>query len=79
MSCMCMCMWLWLQITRLTRRVGRALDEENVADDIAAYAAKAIGGWVIHPDDMDLTRLLEQTRLQCWTLKPAWPRAALAT
>ena len=33
--------------------------------------------WVIHPDDMDLSRLLEQTRLQCWALKPALPRSDL--
>ena len=49
-----------------------------VADEIAAHAAKSISGWVIHPEKMDLTRLLEQTRLQCWTLKPAWPRESLA-
>jgi hypothetical protein len=47
------------------------------AEEVARDAARFIRGWVIHPDDMDLNTLLEQTRLQCWTLKPAWPRAAL--
>ena len=46
-----------------------------VADTIAAEAERGIRGWIIHPDHMDLTRLLEQTRLQSWTLKPAWPRS----
>ncbi len=49
-----------------------------VADEIADHAAEAITHWVIHPDNMDLTYLKEQTRLQCWTLKPAWPRPALS-
>ncbi len=44
------------------------------ADAIAAEVARVIPEWPIHPDNMDLTNLLEQTRLQCWTLKPAWPR-----
>jgi hypothetical protein len=48
-----------------------------VAEEIAREVARALPQWVIHPDDMDLTRLLEQTRLQCWTLKPAWVRDAL--
>ena len=48
-----------------------------VADAIAGEVAAALPQWVIHPPDMDLTVLLEQTRLQCWALKPAWPRDAL--
>lgn len=48
-----------------------------VAEEIARRAAPAIQSWVIHPDNMDLTSLMEQARLQCWTLKPAWPREAL--
>jgi hypothetical protein len=48
-----------------------------VADAVATEVARALPGWLIHPDNMDLTKLLEQTRLQCWTLKPAWPREAL--
>jgi hypothetical protein len=41
------------------------------ADRIAAEVENTIQAWTIHPKDMDLTKLLEQTRLQCWTLKPA--------
>lgn len=47
------------------------------AEAIAEEVARVIPEWPIHPDNMDLTNLLEQTRLQCWTLKPAWPRAML--
>jgi hypothetical protein len=44
------------------------------ADEIARHAAEIIRNWLIHPRDMNLDNLLEQTRLQCWTIKPAWPR-----
>jgi hypothetical protein len=44
------------------------------AEEVARDAARSIPHWVIHPEDMDLSNLLEQTRLQCWALKPAWPR-----
>ena len=47
------------------------------AEAVAQEVAQMIPDWLIHPPDMDLTRLLEQTRLQCWALKPAWPREAL--
>lgn len=50
----------------------------TVAEAVAQEVAQAIPQWVIHPDNMDLSRLLEQTRLQCWALKPAWPREALS-
>lgn len=45
-----------------------------VAEAVAEHAGESIPGWIIHPDNMDLTNLLEQTRLQCWALKPAWER-----
>jgi hypothetical protein len=45
-----------------------------VAEEVAREAARGIPSWIIHPEPMDLSNLLEQTRLQCWTLKPAWPR-----
>ncbi|HZO89536.1 MAG TPA: hypothetical protein VFB38_14510 [Chthonomonadaceae bacterium] len=47
------------------------------AEAVAQDAARSIPGWVIHPANMDLSNLLEQTRLQCWALKPAWPRDVL--
>ncbi|MDE2125753.1 MAG: hypothetical protein KGJ62_04115 [Armatimonadetes bacterium] len=47
------------------------------ADDIARYVGEEVPGWIIHPPQMDLSRVLEQTRLQCWALKPAWDRADL--
>ena len=47
------------------------------AEAVAREVAHMLPDWLIHPPDMDLTNLLEQTRLQCWTLKPAWTRDAL--
>ena len=47
------------------------------AESVARDVARALPQWIIHPENMDLTVLLEQTRLQCWTLKPAWPRDEL--
>jgi len=41
------------------------------ADAIGAAVERAIPEWIVHPTDFDLTNLIEQTRLQCWTLKPA--------
>ncbi|HYE06566.1 MAG TPA: hypothetical protein VEL07_13705 [Planctomycetota bacterium] len=49
------------------------LEAETIATDVAAEIVK----WPIHPKGMDLAKLLEQTRLQCWTLKPAWERKDL--
>jgi len=48
------------------------------AEAVAREAARMIPDWLIHPAGMDLTLLLEQARLQCWTLKPAWPREELS-
>ncbi len=47
------------------------------AEAVAQEVARALPQWVIHPENMDLSLLLEQTRLQCWTLKPAWSREAV--
>jgi hypothetical protein len=41
------------------------------ADGIAVEVERTIRGWRIHPPDMNLANILEQTRLQCWSLKPA--------
>jgi large subunit ribosomal protein L16 len=57
---------------------GKVLFEiEGMSEEIAREAAPAIQSWVIHPDNMDLSRVLEQARLQCWALKPAWSRESL--
>ena len=47
------------------------------AESVARDVARTIPGWIVHPDAMDLSCLLEQTRLQCWTLKPAWPQEVI--
>ena len=38
---------------------------------IAEDSAKVFGGWIIHPEGFRAPRILEQARLQAWTLKPA--------
>jgi hypothetical protein len=42
-----------------------------IADSIAHRTERGYRGWVIHKPDLDVTNLLELTRLQTWTLKPA--------
>jgi hypothetical protein len=41
---------------------------------IAADTPKLFGDWVIHKEDFRAPKILEQARLQAWTLKPALPR-----
>ena len=31
------------------------------------------GGWIIHPENFRAPKVVEQARLQAWTLKPALP------
>jgi hypothetical protein len=45
---------------------------------IGRQVERLIPEWIIHPNGMDLENLLEQTRLQCWALKPAWQREDLS-
>jgi hypothetical protein len=51
---------------------GTALDTEKHA---APDTPGLYGGWVIHPEGFRAPRIVEQTRLQTWTLKPATPKA----
>ena len=41
---------------------------------IAADTAKLFGDWIIHAEGFRAPKILEQARLQAWTLKPAIPR-----
>ncbi|MBI4603228.1 MAG: hypothetical protein HY721_14835 [Planctomycetes bacterium] len=45
----------------------RIASEKHVAED----APGLFGGWVIHPEGFRAPRIVEQARLQAWTLKPA--------
>ena len=47
------------------------------AEAIAREIAQTVPDWIIHPENMDLSNLIEQAKLQCWTLKPAFPFALL--
>ncbi len=44
---------------------------------VAADSPGLLGGWVIHPDGFRAPRIVEMTRLQAWTLKPAGPARAV--
>jgi hypothetical protein len=43
----------------------------TIAETIARGTEAGYRGWVIHKPDLKVTKLLELTRLQTWTLKPA--------
>jgi hypothetical protein len=48
----------------------RLLPERRIAED----TPKLFGDWIIHKEGFRAPRILEQARLQTWTLKPALPR-----
>jgi hypothetical protein len=35
---------------------------------------QACKDWPVHKRDLDMTNIIRYTRLQLWTLKPAWER-----
>lgn len=41
--------------------------EEQIIREVAACKT-----WPVHREDLDMTQIIELTRLQLWTLKPAW-------
>ena len=43
------------------------------AEEIAACARGIIKEWPCHRPDLDPSAICRLTRLQSWTLKPAWP------
>jgi peptidoglycan/xylan/chitin deacetylase (PgdA/CDA1 family) len=43
-----------------------SLNEEQITSEVASYK-----GWPVHRKDLDMSGLVEMTRLQMWTLKPA--------
>jgi hypothetical protein len=53
---------------RVAIPAGTALaTERRVADD----TPQLFGGWIIHPEGFRAPRIVEQAKLQAWTLKPA--------
>lgn len=48
--------------------------EENEKNIVAEV--EACKDWPVHKTDLDMTNLVKLTRLQLWTLKPAWPKAS---
>jgi hypothetical protein len=43
-----------------------SVNEEAIAENVAACKT-----WPVHREDLDMSQLIEMTRLQLWTLKPA--------
>jgi hypothetical protein len=43
-----------------------SVNEDNILQDVAACR-----DWPVHREDLDMSHLLEMTKLQLWTLKPA--------
>jgi len=41
---------------------------------VAADTPRIFGDWIIHPEGFRAPKILEQARLQAWTLKPAIPK-----
>jgi hypothetical protein len=43
-------------------------NEDQIIREVSACQS-----WPVHRENLDMARLIELTRLQLWTLKPAWP------
>jgi hypothetical protein len=43
-----------------------SVNEENIINSVAACK-----GWPVHRENLDMSHLIEMTKLQLWTLKPA--------
>ncbi len=55
----------------VTLRGGHQVPQ--IADAIVERVQGGFRGWPVHDPQLDTTRLLLHTRLQCWTLRPALP------
>jgi hypothetical protein len=47
------------------------VNEETIINEVAACKE-----WSVHREDLDMGHLIEMTKLQLWTLKPALERGA---
>ena len=54
------------QISTLTFEAYPSVNEENIISSVAACKE-----WPVHREDLDMSHLIEMTKLQLWTLKPA--------
>jgi len=46
-----------------------AENEENIIKKV-----QNCKGWPVHREDLDMSHLVEMTKMQLWTLKPAFAR-----
>ena len=53
-------------IPTLSMEAYPSVNEENIINNVAACK-----GWPVHREDLDMSHLIEMTKLQLWTLKPA--------
>jgi hypothetical protein len=54
------------QVSTLTMEAYPSVNEENIISEVAACK-----DWPVHREDLDMSQLIEMTKLQLWTLKPA--------
>jgi hypothetical protein len=54
------------QFSTLAMEAYPSLNEENIISSVAACK-----DWPVHREDLDMSQLIEMTKLQLWTLKPA--------
>jgi hypothetical protein len=53
-------------ISTLSMEAYPSVNEENIINNVAACK-----GWPVHREDLEMSDLIEMTKLQLWTLKPA--------
>ena len=54
------------QIATVSFEAYPSFNEENIISEVASCK-----GWPVHREDLDMSHLVEMTKLQLWTLKPA--------
>ena len=49
------------------------VNEESIISNVADA-----GEWAVHREDLDMSHLIEMTKLQLWTLKPAHDNSVMS-
>jgi len=59
------------QLSTISFEPYPSVNEEQIINEVAACK-----GWPVHREDLDMSRLIEMTKLQLWTLKPALDKSS---
>lgn len=57
------------QLSTISFKAYPSFNEENIIREVSSCK-----GWPVHKEELDMSNLVEMTRLQLWTLKPAWDK-----